>query len=72
MRDLCADERILLKWILQKYCVKVWTDTSSSRQYPVAGSSIHDNEHWNSIEGTEFLEQMSDYKLLKKDFGDYY
>jgi hypothetical protein len=36
-------------------------------QGPVAGSGRHDNEPSNLIKGGEFLDQLSDYQLLKKD-----
>jgi hypothetical protein len=34
---------------------------------PVAGSWEYGNEPLGSIKGEEFLEYLSDYKLLKKD-----
>jgi hypothetical protein len=33
----------------------------------VAGCHGHDDEHWGSIKGGEFLDQLSDYQLPKKD-----
>jgi hypothetical protein len=31
----------------------------------VAGSCEHDSEPWDSVEGGEMLEYLSDYKLFK-------
>jgi hypothetical protein len=33
----------------------------------VTGSCEHCNEPWGAIKGGEFLELLSNYKLLKKD-----
>jgi hypothetical protein len=35
----------------------------------VAGSCEHGNGHLGSIKSREFLDQLSDNKLLKKDFA---
>lgn len=37
-------------------------------QIPVAGASEYGNERLGSIEGEEFLNQLTEYQLLKKDF----
>jgi hypothetical protein len=43
-------------------------DSSGSGQGPVAFSYEH-GEHSGSIKGGEFLEQLSDYYLIKKYWG---
>jgi hypothetical protein len=42
-------------------------DSSGSGHRPVAGCCESVNERWGSIKGGEFLEQLSDCQLLKKD-----
>lgn len=42
-------------------------DSSSLRLGPVVGSSEHGNEPSGSKESKEFLAQLSDYYILKKD-----
>jgi hypothetical protein len=44
-------------------------DSSGSSWGPVAGFCKYGNEPSNSIEYGEFLDQLSDYPLLKKDFA---
>jgi hypothetical protein len=39
--------------------------SSGSEEGPVAGSCEHGNETSGSINGGEFLDQLSNYKLLK-------
>jgi hypothetical protein len=34
---------------------------------PVTDPCKHGNESWDSMKGGEFLEQVSDYKLVNKD-----
>jgi len=43
----------------------------SSEQEPMAGSHGHGNEPSgsSSVKGGKFLDQLSDYRLLKKDFA---
>jgi hypothetical protein len=42
-------------------------DSSGSGHGPMVGSCEHGNELPSSIKGGEFLDQLSDNKLLKKD-----
>jgi hypothetical protein len=35
------------------------------------GSCEHDNELSGSIKGGEFLDQLSDYKVFKKDYAPF-
>jgi hypothetical protein len=42
-------------------------DASGSGYRPVADSCEHGNEPSGSIKGGNFLEQLSDYQLLKQD-----
>jgi hypothetical protein len=44
-------------------------DASDAGQGPAAGFCEHGNEPSGSIKGWEFLDQLSNYKLLKKDHG---
>jgi hypothetical protein len=42
-------------------------DSSGSGKRPVAGSCEHGNETSGSIRSGEFLDQLGDYKLVRKD-----
>jgi hypothetical protein len=42
-------------------------DASSTGWGSVAGCCVHGNERSGSIKGREFLGQLSDYNLLKKE-----
>jgi len=42
-------------------------DSPGSEQGQVAGSFDHGKERWNSIQGVEFLDSLSNYRLLKYD-----
>jgi len=42
--------------------------TSGSRHSAVTGFSEHGNETSGSIKEGDFLDQLSDYQLLKKEF----
>jgi hypothetical protein len=42
-------------------------DASGSGQGPAAGCCEHGNEPMGSIKGSGFLDELRDYKLLKKD-----
>jgi hypothetical protein len=42
-------------------------DSSDSGQGPIVGSYEHTNEPSGFIQGGEFLDEMNDYSLLKKD-----
>jgi len=42
-------------------------DSSGSEQGQVAGSFEHGKERRNSIQGVEFLDSLSNYRLLKYD-----
>jgi hypothetical protein len=52
---------------LEETVGKSGLDASGSGQGPVAGCCKHDNESSASIRGGKFLDQLSDYQLLKKD-----
>jgi hypothetical protein len=41
-------------------------DSSGSGQRPVAGSCGHSNEHSDSKNNEEFIDQLSNYQLVKK------
>jgi hypothetical protein len=45
----------------------MWTDSSDTQQGPVVGSCEHGNEPLSFIKGGEFIDQLSDYELFKKD-----
>lgn len=44
-----------------------WIHLAQQLQGPVVGFSEHDNEPLRSIKGETFLEQLSDYQLLKNE-----
>jgi hypothetical protein len=52
---LGIEERIILNWILAKYCVRMWT-TFDSGQGTMTVNCEHGNENSGSIQGNEFLE----------------
>jgi hypothetical protein len=58
----------ILKQILQKYDVTVWTglDSCGLGYSPVARSSEHGNEPVSPIKRVGFLDHLSDYQLLKR------
>jgi hypothetical protein len=68
-KDLGIGGRVILKGISEKLGGKAWTGFmwfrigDSGRE----GFWKHSNEHSGSINGREFLDYLSDYKLLKKD-----
>lgn len=39
LEDLDVGERIILKWVLRNWCLRVWADLSSFGWSPVAGVS---------------------------------
>jgi hypothetical protein len=61
------DVRIILRRILNRKGVSVLAGFSCARIGPVAGSVGYGNEPSNSINGGEFIDKLSDYRLLKKD-----
>jgi hypothetical protein len=66
--DLDIDGRIL-EWVLEKYGGRLCTGTVWLRIGTSGVSLEHGNGPSGSIKGWEFLEQLNDYKLLKKDFA---
>jgi len=48
------------RWVDNMWVVKCGLDSSGPRQNPVAGSDEHGYETSCSIEGGEFLDQLSD------------
>jgi hypothetical protein len=42
LRYLCVDGRIILKWILEKYSVRMWTGCMWLRVGPMAGPPGYD------------------------------
>jgi hypothetical protein len=61
--------RSILQRIWNKEVWESELDSSGSGQGPVATSYEHGNEPSGYIQGEEFLNQMSDYRLLRKDSG---
>jgi hypothetical protein len=55
------------KCILNEECVRVFTGLKRLRIGPVAGPWPYSNNHPGSITGREFLDQLSNYQLLKND-----
>jgi hypothetical protein len=66
--DLDTDGRIL-KWILEKWGVRYELVASGSEQGPVMGPAGHSDEPSGTIKSGEFLDYLSDYQLLKKEFA---
>jgi len=60
--DLRVDGRIILKWILEKWCVRVCTGLG-----PMTDSCEHCNEPSCSIKDGEFIVHISGYYILKRD-----
>jgi hypothetical protein len=62
--------KIILKWISEKcYGVKYGRDSSGRGQKRVAGSYEHGNEPLSSVKYWEFLDWLSDLRLLKTNFS---
>jgi hypothetical protein len=61
MNETGTDGKITLKWILKKCSLMMWTGfiTISSCEHVIAPSY--------STNGAEFLDQVSDYQLLKEN-----
>jgi hypothetical protein len=62
MHNLSTGGRVILKWTLQKNCVRVWTGLNCLR----ICFSEHGNEPLHTTKGREVLDQLSDYHLLKR------
>jgi hypothetical protein len=63
---LYIGRRKILKWILKKWDLSVWTGFMKVR-VGTSGWLEHNNEFLCSIEGGEFLDFLSDLYLLKND-----
>jgi hypothetical protein len=62
--DKGVERRVILRWILAKYGVKLWNGLYWLMQVPVAGCFEHGNQYSNSIKGEDFF-----YQLVKKNFA---
>jgi hypothetical protein len=54
---------------LKEVAVKVWTEIGWLRMCLVASSFKHIEEALSSTKGREFLDQLSDCRLLKNNFS---
>jgi hypothetical protein len=61
--DLGIDERIILKLIRKKQILGMWIGHICLM---IVTSGGHENEHSGGLKGEEFLDQLSEYQLLKK------
>jgi hypothetical protein len=57
--DVGINERIILKFILKKQCVKAWTGLILLK----VDSCEHGTEHSDFIKDGDLLDQLSDYQL---------
>jgi hypothetical protein len=55
MTDEGIDGRIMLKLILKKYSMRMWTELINLRIVPVEGPCEHGNEPLGSVKGRDFL-----------------
>jgi hypothetical protein len=58
LEDQGVDEKIILKWILEKWDGDHGLDRSGSRKGQVAGFCECGNEPWDSIECGELLDKL--------------
>ena len=58
LKDLGVDERIIFKWVLEKWDAGHGLDRSGSEQGQVAGSCKCGNKHLGFIECGEFLDWL--------------
>lgn len=66
MRDLGIDASIILNWILKSMMCKRALVSSGSRLGLNVDSFEHSNSPLSFIKCGEFIDQLRDYKLVKK------
>jgi hypothetical protein len=62
--DLCGEWGIILKYILRKQGMRIWTEFMWLGGKSKAGFCEHGNEKYGSIKRGEFLNKLRDYHLL--------
>jgi len=68
LSDISVDGTIKLKYLLEEYDVMVRATVHSLIRYvPVVGSREHGNGLLYSIKGGEFLNQLNDGQIVKKE-----
>jgi hypothetical protein len=56
-------------YLKKKYGVKMWSGLIGSRWVSVADFDKHGHEPSGFIKSGEFLDQLSNYQLIKKDYA---
>jgi hypothetical protein len=59
--DLSIDVKVILKWLVKKRDVRLWTRFIEPRIGFSAGSNNHGSEPLGSVNGRELLDQVSNY-----------
>lgn len=67
VEDLGLGKRVILKWNLNKYDVRVWTEFKWLRMGSVVRHCRHDNVHVHYVKGREFMGELDYCHLLKED-----
>lgn len=65
-REMYIYGRLIIK-ICKKMVLECWVDSSASEYYLVTGTCGCDNGHSDFIKGKKYLDNPSDYVLLKKN-----
>jgi hypothetical protein len=66
LKDMDVNGKILLKSILNNWVWECELDLHDTRQSSLVGSSEICSRYLGSVNGGEFLEQLSDYQISRK------